>query len=165
MATQVQTHILVDTDAERLHKGRTRNVRIYTGPGKDGSSADKLSLDSTFNPWDTAITFRTEWGASCKTVFTQFDPLKSWSIEQSSPWFDDVKAFPHRHTEEYDRGTSMHIPPTSRSRSAICVSLDRPTCTPDLLNEKRVTLNKRQKKHQVPVRHPSTKHTVRGGTF
>ena len=46
---------LILCEAER--KGKTRNFLMYIGPGSDGSSADKLSLDLKFNPWDTAITF------------------------------------------------------------------------------------------------------------
>ena len=38
---------LLFTDAEQ--KGKTRNFRMYIGPGSDGSSADKLSLDLKFN--------------------------------------------------------------------------------------------------------------------
>ena len=39
---------LLFTEAER--KGKTRHFRMYVGPGSDGSSADKLSLDLKFNP-------------------------------------------------------------------------------------------------------------------
>ena len=48
--------------AEAERQGKTRNFRMYIGPGWDGSSADTLSLALEFNPWDTAITFRPEWG-------------------------------------------------------------------------------------------------------
>ena len=57
--------------AEAEQKGKTRNFRMYIGPGSDGSIADKLSLDLKFNPWDTAITFRPEWRSLGKTVFMQ----------------------------------------------------------------------------------------------
>ena len=46
--------------AETEQKGKTRHFRAYIGPGSDGSSADKLSLDLKFNPWDTAISFQLE---------------------------------------------------------------------------------------------------------
>ena len=59
--------------AEAERKGKTRNFRMYIGPGSDGPSADKLSLDLKFNPWDTAITFRPEWRSMSTTVFTQYD--------------------------------------------------------------------------------------------
>ena len=64
---------LLFTEAEQ--NGKTRNFRI--GLGSDGSSADKLSLDLKFNPWDTAITFRPEWRSMSKTVFTQYDPFET----------------------------------------------------------------------------------------
>ena len=101
MATQIQAHIFVDFDAERLlRRGGTRKrhaiFETYIGAGSDGSSADKLSLDLKFNPRDTAITFRSEWRALCKTAFEQYDPLEPWNIEQGSVWLADVKTFPYR---------------------------------------------------------------------
>ena len=60
---------LLFTEAEQ--KGKTRNFRMY------GSSADNLSLDLKFNPWDTAITFKPEWRSMSKTVFTQYDPFEN----------------------------------------------------------------------------------------
>ena len=47
---------LLYAEAEKMDK--IRNFRMYIGPGSDGSSADKQSLDLKFNPWDTAITFQ-----------------------------------------------------------------------------------------------------------
>ena len=70
--------------------------RMYIGPGSDGSSADKLSLDLKFNTWDTAITFRPEWRSISKTVFTQYDPSESWYIEQIDVWLKETKTFYHR---------------------------------------------------------------------
>ena len=66
---------------EAEQKGKQRNFRTYIGPG---SRADKLSLDSKFSPWDTAITIRREWHALCKTAFAQHGPLELRSTEQSS---------------------------------------------------------------------------------
>ena len=42
---------LLFTEAEK--KGKTRQFRMYIGPRSDGSSADKLSRDLKFNPWDS----------------------------------------------------------------------------------------------------------------
>ena len=69
---------------------------MHIGLGSDGSSADKLSLDLKFNPWDTAITFRPGWRSMSKTFFTQCDPFESLYTEQSDVWLDDVKTFYHR---------------------------------------------------------------------
>ena len=80
---------LLFEEAER--NGKTRNFRMCIGPGSDGSSADKLSLDLKFNLWDTAVTFRPEWRSMYKTVSTQYDPHESWYREQSDVWLDDVK--------------------------------------------------------------------------
>ena len=82
--------------AEAERKGKTRNFRMYIGPGSDGSSADTLSLDLKFNPLDTARTCRLEWRSMSKTDFTPYDPLESWYTEQSDVWLDDVKTFHHR---------------------------------------------------------------------
>ena len=57
---------LIFKEAEK--KGKNRHFRMYIGPGSDGSSADKLSLDLKFNPWDTAISFRPEWRPTRRTV-------------------------------------------------------------------------------------------------
>ena len=80
---------LIFTEAEQ----KARNFRMYTGPGSDGSSADKLSLDLKFNFWDTAITFRPECGSMSNTVFTQYVPFETWYTCQSDVWHDDVKTF------------------------------------------------------------------------
>ena len=82
---------LLFKEAER--KGKTRHFRMYIGPGSDGSSADKLSLDLKFNLWDTAITYRPEWCSTSKTVFTQYNPFETWYTCQSDVWLDDVKTF------------------------------------------------------------------------
>ena len=82
---------LLFTKAEQ--KCKTRNFRMYIGLGSDGSSADKLSLDLKFNPWDTAITFRSEWRSMSKRVFTQYDLFETWYTCQSNVWLDDVKRF------------------------------------------------------------------------
>ena len=79
--------------ADADQKGKTRNFRTCIGAGSDGSSADKLSLDLKFNPWDIEITFRPQWRSMRKTVFTHYDPSESWYIEQSDVWLDDVKTF------------------------------------------------------------------------
>ena len=77
------------------HKGRTRNVRAYNGPGFDDSSSDKLSLDLRFNPLDTAITHRSALHSMSKTVFAQHHPAGSWCTEQNDVWLDNVKTFYH----------------------------------------------------------------------
>ena len=94
--SKLTTTILNLLFAEAGQKGRTRTFRAYIGPGSDGSSADKLSLDLKFNPWDTAISFRLESHPMSKTVFTQYDPSESWCTEQKDAWLDDVKTFCHR---------------------------------------------------------------------
>ena len=53
--------------------GRARRATVARTVSLD-QMTDKLSLDLKCIPWDTAITFRPEWRAFCKTVFfTQYD--------------------------------------------------------------------------------------------
>ena len=54
-------------------KGRTRDFYMYVGPGSDGSSAHKLSLNLKFNPQDTGISLRSKRQPMIKTVFTQYN--------------------------------------------------------------------------------------------
>ena len=145
---------------EAEQKGKQRNFRTDIG-----SRADKLSLDSKFSPWDTAITIRPEWRAFCKTVSAQHGPLELRSIEQSSVWLDDVKALSYRprrcmilvhpYTIQQDSGQPfayLSIDP-SAGRSF----------TPDLQNEKRVTLNKKAQantEYQSDIHRCSRRHDV-----
>ena len=64
--------------AEAEKKGKIRNFRMYVGPGSDASSADKVSLDLKFNPWDAANTFQPERRSMSKTAFKQYDPCEIW---------------------------------------------------------------------------------------
>ena len=141
---------LLFTEAER--EGKTRNFRKYIGLGSDGSSADKLSFDSKFNPWDTALTFRFEWRPMSKTVVTQYDPSEFWNTEQSDAWLDDVKTFYHRPLR-----CAIVVHPcflaqedTFLLKESACLScakicIDDSRFSPDLHKDKRVTLNKKQK--------------------
>ena len=125
---------------------------MFIGPGSDGSSADKLSLDLKFNPWDTAISFRPEWRSMSKTVFTQYDPFETWYTCQSDLWLHDVKTFyprpmrcvivvhPYPLAQE---DTALLTESAYLSCGKICIDDSR--FSPDLHKDKRVTLNKRQK--------------------
>ena len=125
---------------------------MYIGPGSDGSSADKLSLDLKFNPWDTAITFRPEWCSMSKTIFAQYDPSETWHTCQSDVWLDNVKSF-------YPRPMRcvvvVHPYPLAQEDTILLTESAYPSCakmciddsrfSPDLHKDKRVTLSKRQK--------------------
>ena len=121
---------------------------MYIGPESDGSSADKLSLNLKFNPWDTAITFCPEWRSMSKTAFTQYDPSESWYTEQSGSWLDDVKAFYHGPMR-----CAIVVHPyflaqddtTFLAESAAKTCIDDSRFSPDLYKDKRATLNERQK--------------------
>ena len=50
-------------------KKRTSNKRIYIGPGRDGSSDDKISVDLKFNPSNTKVTCPPIWKQQgCKKI-------------------------------------------------------------------------------------------------
>ena len=63
METRIQNVVVHFDDIEfALHrsgaKGQDSEFSDDIGPGSDGSSADKLSLDLKFNPLDTVITYQ-----------------------------------------------------------------------------------------------------------
>jgi hypothetical protein len=41
--------------------GKTSNKRFYIGPGRDGSSDDKVAIDCKFDPNNTTIPFNKRW--------------------------------------------------------------------------------------------------------
>ena len=41
--------------------GKEKNKRIYIGPGRDGSSSDKISIDCKFDPQNTKVTSSRAW--------------------------------------------------------------------------------------------------------
>ena len=41
--------------------GKDRNKRIYIGPGRDGSSDDKISIDCKFENDNTKVPFSRSW--------------------------------------------------------------------------------------------------------
>ena len=148
---------LLFTEAEQ--KGKTRNFRAYIGLGSDGSSADKMSLDLKFNPWDTAITFRPEWRSMSKTVFTQYESFETWYTCQSDVWPDGVKTFYPRPMRCVivvhpcplaQEDTTLLTDSASLSCAKICIDDSR--FTPDLHKDKRVRLNKRMKNEIIQQR-------------
>ena len=150
--SSIITTILKLLFAEAERRGKTRNFQMCIGPGSDGSSADKLSLDLKFNPWDNATTFRPEWRLMSKTVFTQYDQLESGYTEQSDVWLDDVKTFYHRPmrcvivVHPYflaQENTALLAGSIHLSCAYICI--DDSCFSPDPYKDKRVTLNKEQK--------------------
>ena len=49
-------------EEQRQFAGRDqKNKRIYIGPGRDGSSNDKISIDCKFDPQNTRVTFSKVW--------------------------------------------------------------------------------------------------------
>ena len=141
--------------AKKHRLGKTRNFRTYFGPGSDSSSADKLSLGLKFNRWDTGVTFRPEWRSMSETVFTHYDPVETWYTCQSDVWLDDVKSFDPR----LMRCVIVIHPYPMETKSLLTESaflscaktyVDETRVSPDLHNDKRVTMNKRQR-NEIPT--------------
>ena len=59
--------------------GQQKNKRVYIGPGRDGSSDDKLSIDMKFAPISTKVTFNKTWKEQGyrKTSFGQLPSTRS----------------------------------------------------------------------------------------
>ena len=98
---------------------------MYIGPGSDGSSADKLSLDLKFNPRNTAIPSRPEWHSMSKTVFTQYDLHESWCTEHKGAWLDDVKTICYRPIRSLVVGHSYFLTRRDTESLAKSVHLSR----------------------------------------
>ncbi len=66
----------VFSHVDDLAKGK--NKWIYIGPGRDGSSDDKIAIDCKFNPWGTGITFSKVWEQQgfVKTTYAYTDSWK-----------------------------------------------------------------------------------------
>ena len=148
---------LLFTEAEQ--KGKTRHFRMYIGPGSDRSSADKLSLDLKFNPWDTAITFWPDWPSMSKTVFTQYDPFETWYTCQSDVWLDDVKTL---YPPQMRCVINVHPYPLAQEDTALLTESAFLSCakicfddlrfSPGLHKDKHVTLNKKTEERNIQQR-------------
>ena len=66
------------TEAEQ--KGKTRHVRMYTGPGSDCSSADKLSLDLKLHSLGHSDHFPARWRFS-QAIRVNCTSVLIWGVE------------------------------------------------------------------------------------
>ena len=134
------------------NNGKSRNFRTYIGPGSDGSSTDKLSLDLKFNPRNTATSSRPgEERFMCETVFTQCDLPRDLCAEQKDVRIDWVKTLScrpsrcliivHRYFST-QRRTELMTKSVQFSRAKLYVSV--PCSSSDLYEDQRATLNKKQ---------------------
>jgi hypothetical protein len=85
--------------AERLFMqlddlGKLKNKRIYIGPGRDGSSDDKIPIDLKFAPNNTKVAFNKTWKDQGyrKTSFGLFEDVDSeqWKIIEEQESIDAV---------------------------------------------------------------------------
>ena len=94
--SSLTTTILNLLFAEAEQMGKTRNYRTNIGLGLDGSSADKLSLDLKFDPWDTAISVRLEWHSMSKTVFNSTTHPNPGALSSKTRGSVTSRLFHHR---------------------------------------------------------------------
>lgn len=92
---------------KEIHKDkkRTSNKRIYTGPGRDGSTDDKISVDLKFDPSNTKVTCLPTWKQQGykKTSFMLDDRSvggKTWVVIEDSVPLDEVKDFSAQQPEQ-----------------------------------------------------------------
>ena len=126
---------LLFTEAEQ--KGKTRNFRMYIGPG-----SDKLSLYLKFTS-------------------RSMIPFENWYTCQSDVWIDDVKTFcvivvhPYPLAQE---DTTLFTDSPYLSCAKICIDDSR--FSPDLHKDKRVTLNERQSAAFITETHQVHSRTI-----
>jgi len=55
--------------------GKTSNKRIYIGPGRDGTSDDKIPIDCKFDPQNTSVPYNKRWNEEgyLKTTYSYHD--------------------------------------------------------------------------------------------
>ena len=78
------TRILIFLLDKAEQKGRARDFYTYVGPGSDGSSADKLSLNLKFNPQNTAISLRAATDEKDSLYAIQHVRILAFRTEQRS---------------------------------------------------------------------------------
>jgi hypothetical protein len=62
--------------------GKTKNKRIYIGPGRDGSSDDKIAVDCKFGAHNTTVPYNKSWGNLDyrKTTFKFDEHTEEWTM-------------------------------------------------------------------------------------
>jgi hypothetical protein len=62
--------------------GKDSNKRIYIGPGRDGSSEDKMPINIKFDPQNTEVPRNKNWGQQNykKISFAWYDGEDDWDI-------------------------------------------------------------------------------------
>ena len=59
--------------------GKTKNKRIYIGPGRDGSSDDKIAVECKFKPTSTEVPYNKTW-------VTQAYQKTTWAKMRDANW-------------------------------------------------------------------------------
>jgi hypothetical protein len=74
--------------------GKAKNKRIYIGPGRDGSSDDKIAIDCKFSPQNTKVTYNKTWKQLqyVKTSYALFEGegRNCWMIIEDQADIDTV---------------------------------------------------------------------------
>ena len=151
--------LTIDNPAARSSTKRRKNgkshaisVQVHRFRVRWFEHRQKLSLDLTFNPRNTAISSRPgEERYMCKTVFTQCHLQEDWCTEQKDVWIDWVKAFSYRPPRcliivhpyfSSQRRTELLTKSVHLSRAKLYVNV--PCSSSDPFKDKRPALNKKQ---------------------
>ena len=98
--------------------GKEKNKRIYIGPGRDGSSNDKISIDCKFNPQNTKVPFNKVWGQQGfrKTTYACFeDDDSQWKLIEDQA---DLKSEIHFGDSERPNKVAVMIHPPFEEATA-----------------------------------------------
>jgi len=96
--------------------GKSKNKRIYIGPGRDGSSDDKISIDLKFDPTSTKVTSSRMWKEQgyVKTTFVHVvgnhhnnidEDYELWALAEGQATIDNNLEI----SEIYDKLTARDI--------------------------------------------------------
>jgi hypothetical protein len=74
--------------------GKLKNKRIYIGPGRDGSSDDKISIDCKFDSQNTKVTYSKIWAQEgfVKTTYAYVDRDLPWELIEDEVGLDSSTA-------------------------------------------------------------------------
>ena len=88
--------------------GVSKNKRIYIGPGRDGSSDDKISVDLKFEPNNTSITYNKIWRETgyVKSSFAYYPDLGGWKRVEDEADLRESNIFQH---SKNDRPTRLAV--------------------------------------------------------
>ena len=90
---QRERHFILDNCFRHLDDlGKTQSRRIYLGPGRDGSSDDKIPVNCKFHSRSTRITYNKTWPSQgyVRSSFALEAEGSEWQLVEDQVRLDDV---------------------------------------------------------------------------